>query len=453
VSSTIATVVQTLAIPAMVGVFFVLRPMAAALVVVLGAEMFLPEQVSFKLRFVPPLDKHVLPYLCIFVACLLRCPTQVTKLPKERWMTILALALLAGGVLTSSTNTDPLIFGSAGQVFLPGLTFTDGCFMGIDNFLSSFLPLYLGYALCRQAEDFEQLVTGLAIAGLLYIPFAMVELRMSPQWHSWIYGYMQHEFQQTVRWGGYRPMVFMAHGLAVARFFLAAVCCLVLLARYRRVLWGLPTRLLAWTQLLVLLACKSIGAIAFAVVGIPFLALTKPRRQVTVAALLAWIIVLYPALRVSGIFPVSRILAAVGAVEAVRADSLAFRFKNEDALLDRTRERILFGWGEYDRNAVRDEEGRRLSVTDGHWIIRMSMNGIVGFVVAFAPLLLPVLWARRRLPAIREEKDQRLLAGVALMLTLLTLDLIPNGLFACYPYFIAGALTRRLRQLRDETPN
>ena len=119
-------------------------------------------------------------------------------------------------------------------------------------------------------------------------------------------------------------------------------------------------------------------------------------------------------------------------------------------MLARARERILFGWGEYDRSAVFDENGRKTSILDGQWIIRLSMNGIVGFLTAFAPLLIPVLWARRRLSSFTDEKDQRMVAGVAFMLTILTLDLIPNGLWAFYPYLIAGALTRRLRELKAE---
>jgi hypothetical protein len=450
VSSTIAIVVLALSIPAMVGIFFFLRPVQAALVVALGAEMFLPERVSFKLPFMPFFDKHNLPYLCVFIACLLRCPARVTKLPKQRWIVVLALLLLAGGVATGLTNTDALVFGANGQVFIPGLTLKDGFYMGISNFVGTFLPLYLGYALFRKPEDFDQLFAGLAVAGLVYIPFAMVELRMSPQWHRWIYGYAQHEFQQTIRWGGYRPMVFMSHGLVLARFFLAATCSLVLLARYRRVLVGLPVRVLAWTQFLVLVACKSTGAIVFALAGIPLLALARPKRQLFVAMLLAYTIVLYPALRMSGIFPVGRILEAAGSVQTERADSLAVRFQNEDALLAHARDRIFFGWGEYDRNAVHDEEGEKTSVLDGYWIIQLSINGIVGFITAFAPLLIPVLWARRLLPTIAGDKDQRVVAGVAFLLTLLTLDLLPNGLLACYPYFIAGALTRRLRELRAE---
>jgi hypothetical protein len=54
------------------------------------------------------------------------------------------------------------------------------------------------------------------------------------------------------------------------------------------------------------------------------------------------------------------------------------------------------------------------------------------------------------LPSIIDQKDQWIVAGVAFTLTLLTLDLIPNGMWACYPYLIAGALTRRVHELKAE---
>ena len=47
----------------------------------------------------------------------------------------------------------------------------------------------------------------------------MFEARLSPQLHSRLYGFTQHDFLQTVRGDyTYRPMVFMQHGLAVAMF-------------------------------------------------------------------------------------------------------------------------------------------------------------------------------------------------------------------------------------------
>ena len=445
-TSTFAEIVLALSIPLMVGVFFVMRPVPAALVVALGAEMFLPEGPSFKLPFTPAFGKHTLPYMCILIACLLRYPGRVTKLPKEKWILLLVLLLVAGGVLTGLTNGESLVFGNEGQVFIPGLNIKDGFYMGISHFVADFLPFYLGYALFRKREDFDELVTGLAIAGLVYIPFALVELRLSPQWHRWVYGYAQHDFVQTLRWGGYRPMVFMSHGLAVGQFFVAATFSLIILAKYRRSLVGLPLRFLIWAQFLVLVACKSTGSIVYALVGIPLLAWAKPKRQLLVAAVIAGITLFYPLLRLSDVFPVTSILDAAQSVQSDRADSLAFRFRNEDALLARTRERLFFGWGEYGRNMVRDERGGSISTFDGHWIIRLSVNGLVGFIASFGPLLIPVFLVRRRLAALDDAKTRLSLAGIAFTLTILTVDLLPNGLWACYPYLIAGALTRRLRE-------
>ncbi len=450
-TSTFAEIVLAVSIPLMVGVFFVMRPVPAALVVALGAEMFLPVGPNFKPPFMPHFDKHTLPYVCILVACLLRYPGRVTKPPKEKWILLLALLTVAGGVLTSVTNTDPLLFGRDGQVFLPGLNIKDGFYMGISSFVGYFLPFYLGYALFRKSKDLETLASGLAIAGLVYIPFALVELRLSPQWHHWIYGYAQHSFNQTIRaGGGYRPMVFMSHGLALAQFFMVATFCLVILAKCRRRLAGLPAHFLAWTQFIVLVACKSYGAIIFALAGAPLLALAKPKRQLLVAVILAWITLCYPLLRLSGIFPVASILGAAGDIQEQRAESLAFRFMNEDELLARARKRIFFGWGLYDRNLVHNQDGRVVSVLDGHWIICVSVNGLLGFITAFAPLLIPVFLSRRHLALLTEDESRLVVAGLAFTLTILTLDLIPNGLWAGYPFLIAGALSRRFREAKTE---
>lgn len=449
-TSTIAEIVFALSIPCSIATFFLMRPVQAALLVALGSEMFLPEGTHYKWPYMPAFDKHNLPYVCIFIACLLRYPRRVTKLPRERWIVVLALFLLLGSVLTALTNKDPVVIGKWTQTMIPGLNFKDGAFMAISNFVESCLPFYIGYALFRRREDLESLFTAFAIAGLVYIPFALVELRMSPQWHRWIYGYGQSVFDQTIRWGGYRPMVFMSHGLALARFFLAATFAFVVLGKMRRRLISMSVRLLAWIQFLILVACKSTGAVVFAVGGLPILIFGKPKRQVQVAAILAWIAVLYPVLRLSGIFPVTSMLDAAGALQAERAGSLAFRFFNEDALLQRARERIVFGWGEYGRNVLYDEDGKPLSVLDGHWIIRLGCNGVVGFLATFGPLVIPVLWARRRLSDMSDARDRTAIAGIAFTLTILTLDLIPNGLWASYPFFIAGVLTRRIREIAVE---
>lgn len=451
VTSTFAEIVLYLSIPLMVGAFFVLRPVVAVMAVALGAEMFLPEGPVLKLPLTPGFDKHTLPYLCILVACLIRSPGRVTKPPKEKWISVLALLLIVGGVATALTNSDGLVLGNSGQVYVAGLTIKDGLYMGLSNFTETFLPFYVGYALFRKHEEMESLLSGLAMAGLVYIPFALVELRLSPQWHRWVYGYAQHaDFNQAIRWGGYRPMVFMPHGLAVGRFFAAATFALIVLAKTRRILFGLSTKLLGWTQFIVLVACKSTGAILSAFVGAPLLALAKPKRQLLIAAILAWATLLYPLLRLSAVFPVTAFVDAAGAMQAERGGSLAFRFLNEDQVLTHTRDRIVFGWGEYGRNMIRDWEGKNDSVLDGYWLIRMSVSGLVGFLTAFAPLLIPVFLAHRRLRTLPKGREQWVVAGVAFTVSILALDLIPNGLWGCYPFLLAGALTRRLREAKAE---
>jgi len=53
---------------------------------------------------------------------------------------------------------------------------------------------------------------------VFYTFFLFIELTASPQLNRWIYGYHQSQFIMAMRAGGYRPMVFMRHGLNVAFF-------------------------------------------------------------------------------------------------------------------------------------------------------------------------------------------------------------------------------------------
>jgi hypothetical protein len=444
-SSTFAQIVLGLSIPLMIGVFFVMPPLPACLVVALGGEMFLPVGVTFRFPSTPPFGKHNLVYLCILVGCLLRCPARVTRLPKEKWFVACSLLALVGGAITGLTNPEVLIFGATGDVVIPAMTFRDGMFVGINEFFPSCLAFYLGYMLFRGTRDVERLLAGLGIAGLVYCPFAIVEMRMSPQFHQWIYGYNIGAFDQAIRWGGYRPSVFMAHGLALARFFMATTLALFVLAKSRRRLLGLPVSYLAWFNAIILVLCRSTGAVVLALAGGALILLAKPKRQLLVASVLAIAVLAYPWLRASGLFPVSDILNAAGALDADRSQSLAFRFGNEDRLLARACERLFFGWGTYGRSFIYDTDGKVISITDGEWIIVLGISGIAGFIVSFGVLLWPVVWTRRRLRKCRNDVNLSHLAGLALILALVTVDLIPNGLWSYYPFLLAGVLTRGVR--------
>jgi len=447
VTSTFAEIVLALSIPLGIGAFFFMRPLTAALVVALGGDLFLPVGPSFHLPFFPPFSKRNLPYLCVLIGCLLSNPAKFTKPPKERWFLLLSFLALAGGAMTGLTNGDPLLCQPLGGCAIPGLTFKDGMFVGISEFVPACITFYLGYSLVRTRKDVEQLLVGFAVAGLVYCPFAIVEMRMSPQLHRWVFGYDLGGFEMTLRWGGYRPMAFMHHGLALARFFVTTTLALFLLARIRRTLGGFPIRLLAWFQALVLFLCRSTGAIALGAIGVLSILCLKPKRQLLLAAVLAAATLLYPLLRAADLFPVAQLLDAGGALGEDRRGSLAFRFDNEDVLLEHARERIVFGWGEAGRNVVYNRSDGRGMVTDGHWIIVLGIAGVTGFVVAFGMLLCPVFLLRGRVRSHPDGLEKETLIGLGLIIALVTTDLIPNGLWDYYLYFLAGALSGRSREI------
>ena len=444
---TFAYVALLLWIPISIAAFFFARPHRAMIFVLLGALLFLPEAAQFKFPYLPPLTKQNIPYLCVLLGALLRCPGRVLRLPKERWFVFLALALLAGSIGTALTNQDTLHYGVYKTVVLRGLTVKDGLFTGVDQTLHAALPLFLGLAMFRKPQELRDLLIGFAVAALLYVPFALVEIRMSPQFHNWVYGYHQHSFLQTMRWGGYRPMVFMSHGLALARFFVVGTLAALVVSAQRRTILGIPSMVVAAILLVTLVLCKSTGAVAYALVGVFVILLGRAKLRRTLAVVLASTIVLYPALRAADLFPVGKMLSAAGMVDTDRQQSLLFRFENEDALLAKARERIVFGWGEYNRSAIFNDMGRPSSVTDGHWIVLIGIAGLVGFGAAFGMLLMPIFVAARRLRAIAERSDRMLVSGTTFILALVAVDLIPNALWADYPYLLGGALIGVTRAL------
>ena len=86
------------------------------------------------------------------------------------------------------------------------------------------LPYLIGRIYFSDAAGLRELAVGIFIGGLVYIPFCLYEIRLSPQLHRIVYGYHAHSFAQTYRFGGWRPTVFMDHGLMVGLWM--AMSCL-----------------------------------------------------------------------------------------------------------------------------------------------------------------------------------------------------------------------------------
>src|SRR5262249_13356926 len=148
------------------------------------------------------------------------------------------------------------------------------------------LPFFLARQLLRDAESNIEVLRVLVLAGLAYSVPALFEVRMSPQLHAWIYGFFPHSFGQQIRDGGFRPVVFLGHGLLVAFFMMTTAVAAAAFWRTRSRLIRMPAEGITAYLGGVLLLCKALGAFIYGAVLVPLVRFTRPQVQVLAACAL-----------------------------------------------------------------------------------------------------------------------------------------------------------------------
>ncbi len=449
-SGAFAYVVLGLCVPVALALFAVFGARKAVLYVVLGGMLFLPEVVEFDGPLIPPLGKHAVSELSALLGCLIFAPAMLRRARPGRGFDVAFLVMLAAIVPAVLNNEERL----NGLPFRQGMELRDIPAFAIRHTLSVWVPFLLGRAVVRSSEDLRRLWRVMLGLGAAYSLLMLFEIRMSPNLHRWIYGlHAREDFLETMRWGGYRPTVFMEHGLAVGLFALVVALFMATESRVRRLRWGLPTWLWLGYFVVVFVLCKSPGAIAVGLVVLPVVRLARPRAQVRLATVLAVVCILYPALKATDLFPAKAIVDIARAVSNEdRAASLRFRFDNDTLLLDHAREKIVWGWGGFGRNLVYTERGEPASVTDGYWIIMLGSFGAVGLGCALVLLCGPVFVAARRIRQIKDPTAALQVSTLAVVVSVYTFDLLPNGMFTHVPFFFAGALLAACQALPDEEP-
>jgi hypothetical protein len=412
--------------------------------------MFLPSGPQLKVSGIPYLDKHRLGFVSIAIA--LQLFHRHDLLGKARWHQfprLVLLALIGGAVGTVYTNRDALAFGPN---VLPGLTSYDVVSISGARVLDLYLPFAVGQRVFRTERDLRDLMEVLSLCGLVYAPLCLFELRMSPQLHYWIYGTTPSQFAQAIRGGGYRPIVFMSHGLSVAMFLFACLCAALALRAVRATGGPVTAGSRATLTGLLLVACKSLASIIYSGVALVVHLALSSKSLARVLAVCVALIAAYPVAQVSNVFPSGEVVRFFYSINPDRAESLWFRMRHESALVARARERPFFGWGTFGRNRIYDDEsGQDLSVTDGTWIIQFGEFGYVGLAVLGALMLVPVLrftWSRARMP----ETAQALGGALAFMVVIFTINLFPNSYADALPVAYAGALFTLANTIRRPRP-
>jgi hypothetical protein len=408
--------------------------------------MFLPSGIAWDPPLLPPLTKFRVSLLAIALALRSFHPHKLLRhAPLHNLPRIVFGVFLVGVAHTEGMNDDRFVFGST---VLPALTWYDFLSAALGELLDTYLPFSIGQRVFCDDRALIDLFKALSTCALIYAPLMLFEVRMSPQLHMWIYGSYPSEFQQAMRGGGFRPIVFMNHGLSVAGWVFSCLCASLSL-RAARVAYGhVSARLRVLLNWGLLLLTKSLGPLIYA-------ALASLARSTRIAARLALLVVAlvatYPVLRAEGLFPTERVVAFFAAWNAERAASLKFRFDNEDMLLRHAMERPAFGWGTFGRNHVYGASGKDESVTDGEWIIALGSWGYVGHCAFFALLLAPLLrFVKRR--ADMPVRARVLCSGLAVLVALFVLDLLPNARSDYLSVVYAGALWTLSERLARRQP-
>ncbi|WP_176797690.1 hypothetical protein [Ruegeria halocynthiae] len=313
----------------------------------------------------------------------------------------------------------------------------------------SVLPFVIGKRYLTTTESHLTLLKVICFAMLGYSILALWEVRMSPQLNRTIYGYFPHSFGQHIRADGFRPVVFFDHGLSLGLFLSMSLLSSITVWRFKResdsnaALWIVSG---IWLLLTLILA-KTLAVLVVSLLLMPFAILLGVRGQLVLAAGLSAVVLLYPMLRGAGYIPTDSIYQIAADHDEARAQSLKYRLDNEDNLLERANLRPITGWGSWGRNHIYDDTtGRQVSVTDGMWIIIIGMFGWVGYSARFGLLTIPVMI----LALNRKKLDVSIVtSGLALVLALNLVDLLPNAALTPITWLLAGALAGRCVHQND----
>lgn len=428
-----------------VGIFAALGPARGLVWTLLIGFLFLPEDFAFDLPALPAYDKYSVISLSLVLGILVAqrheksVPELVDPLVRNV-ITLLIIVLFAGMAITVFDNTEPLMRSGRYQ---PGHSIR-----GLVSFMSDTLIVMVPFFLARRwladPETHAEFLRAIVILAMLYSLLVLFERRMSPQLNRWFYGLEGDAWLQHIRGGGFRAMVFVGHGLVVGYFYMVAVLAAVGMARgttgERRIIYSLC----AFWLLIVLYLSRNMGATVLALVFVPALAIFSRRMLLWIATAVCFLFMFYPAAQQAHLIPNQGLVNLVLKVSAERAESIEFRFDNEEGLLARALEKPVFGWGGWGRSRVINEYGRDTSVTDGIWIIRLGQFGWVGYFSYFGLMTLPLvfLWRRKVIPPAT--------MALAMITTANIIYLIPNSTLGVLAWMIVGTTAGFLQYGRTE---
>lgn len=407
---------------------------------IVGGYLLLPVGVDFDFPLIPALNKTTIPAIMAFFGCKYIAKVNISLLPPAGLERNLIILFFIGSVGMVLTNGDPI---NEADRFIPGLSYRDTFSVMLSQGLL-LLPFTISLQLIKKYDDQIQLLKLVVLAGLLYSLLIIFEIRMSPQLHKWIYGFFPHSWGQQVRYGGFRPVVFLGHGLWVSMFLVTVLGAALVLEKIKTPVTNILNNFIVIYLVLLLYLSKGFGAMILgAVLLIPtiFMSISISKK---IAYFFSTVAISYPLLCIIDLFPHQYLVELIEPINFRQAGSLEYRFDQEVTLLDRAKDKFMFGWGGWDRYKLAD------SVTDGYWIILFGKYGVIGFVAIFGLMYSAVIKAGSSVRLMTDRSEKTVLIGHSLIVAVIMIDQIPNDSMNSLFWLIIGALIGRSQSVKAE---
>jgi hypothetical protein len=417
-----------------IGLFALMTPRRAVLAAYLLAWLFLP-QAGIPFKGFPDLDKISATGLGALIGVVLFDAGRLLRF-RPSWVDLPIVVWCLVSIPSALNNELPA--GASSQLY-------DGLSGVVKDIFLWGIPYFIGRLYFNDLASLRELAIGLFLGGLIYIPFCAYELKMSPQLHQMVYGFHPSNFLMTIRFGGWRPMVFMQHGLMVGMWMTSASLVGVWLWRTGALksIFHIPISVLVVMLIVVTVLCKSTGAIVLLGLGLAILFANSTLRSSAVLVVALSLTPLYMFVRAEGLWDGRALIDVAKMISDERADSIAGRLENEDMLIEKASTKPWFGWGGWGGWRVYDQKtGEDITVSDGMWVIARGEKGMVGLVSVTAVVLLPFAILLRRIPA----RYWSTVAGgppaaLAMLLMLYSIDNLFNAMLNPIYLLAAGGLS------------
>lgn len=360
-------------LPVCLFLFTAMPRLQAAVIGVIGAWLFLPPS-GISIGGLPDYTKGSAFGYGILLGTLLFQPERLLRF-RLHWFDLPMLGYCLCPFASSMSN---------------GLGVYDGLSAAAASTVQWGLPYFAGRLHFGEREGLRMLLVGMTVGAILYVPFCLFEIRMSPVLLPKLYGIGKY---QGVRLGGYRPTVFFFSGLELGMWMTVGSLSAIWLRRCGVLtrLWGYPFGTFFLPVLVVTtILCRSSGALVLLASALLILWSSSRFDRRLPMFLLLCSPIFYVFMRVQGVWDYQGLITFIQQnFDANRAQSLEFRFQNEDVLIRKAIQQPLLGWGGWGRSRVFDEYGKDITITDGLWIVEMGTKGLVGVALWLGSFLLP----------------------------------------------------------------